>query len=40
MPVVGLAKRNPEKLLTAAGASFVIHDFEDPKLWCVGRAAM
>ncbi|RVW15535.1 Haloacid dehalogenase-like hydrolase domain-containing protein Sgpp [Vitis vinifera] len=33
MPVVGLAKRNPEKLLAAAGASFVIDDFDDPKLW-------
>ena len=35
MPVVGLAKTNPEKLLTAAGASFVIHNFKDPKLWSV-----
>ncbi|KAL6323487.1 hypothetical protein AAG906_039060 [Vitis piasezkii] len=35
MPVVGLAKRNPEKLLAAAGASFVIDDFDDPKLWGV-----
>ncbi|XP_062098668.1 haloacid dehalogenase-like hydrolase domain-containing protein Sgpp [Humulus lupulus] len=33
MPVVGLGTRNPEKLLLDAGASFVIKDFDDPKLW-------
>ncbi|CAL5398203.1 unnamed protein product [Camellia sinensis] len=33
MPVVGLATRNPEKLLADAGAIFVIKDFDDPKLW-------
>ncbi|XAR54234.1 Sugar-terminal-phosphatase [Bertholletia excelsa] len=33
MPVVGLATRNPQKLLEEAGATFVIKDFNDPKLW-------
>ena len=33
MPVVGVGTRNPEKLLLDAGASFVIKDFDDPKLW-------
>ncbi|BBG97212.1 hypothetical protein Prudu_006257 [Prunus dulcis] len=33
MPVVGLGTRNPETWLTDAGATFVIKDFEDPKLW-------
>ncbi|XP_010097754.2 haloacid dehalogenase-like hydrolase domain-containing protein Sgpp [Morus notabilis] len=33
MPVVGLGTRNPENLLLDAGASFVIKDFDDPKLW-------
>lgn len=33
MPVVGLATRNPEDLLLKAGATFVIKDFDDPKLW-------
>ncbi|KAB8653873.1 hypothetical protein FH972_026171 [Carpinus fangiana] len=33
MPVVGMGLRNPEKFLTEAGASFVIKDFDDPKLW-------
>lgn len=33
MPVVGLGTRNPEKLLTEAGAAFVITDFLNPKLW-------
>ena len=33
MPVVGLATRNPEKHLLDAGASFVIKDFDDQKLW-------
>lgn len=33
MPVVGLGARDPEKLLLEAGASFVIQDFDDPKLW-------
>ncbi|KAH7525275.1 hypothetical protein FEM48_Zijuj06G0207700 [Ziziphus jujuba var. spinosa] len=33
MPVVGLGTRNPEKLLLDAGASFVIKDFDDPKVW-------
>ncbi|KAL2491369.1 Haloacid dehalogenase-like hydrolase domain-containing protein Sgpp [Abeliophyllum distichum] len=33
MPVVGLALRNPEKLLLETGATFVIKDFTDSKLW-------
>ncbi|KAB2626933.1 haloacid dehalogenase-like hydrolase domain-containing protein Sgpp [Pyrus ussuriensis x Pyrus communis] len=33
MPVVGLGTRNPEEALINAGASFVIKDFDDPKLW-------
>lgn len=33
MPVVGLGLRNPEKLLSEAGATFVIKDFNDSKLW-------
>lgn len=32
MPVVGLGTRNPGKLLLDAGPSFVINDFDDPKL--------
>ncbi|XP_020081593.1 haloacid dehalogenase-like hydrolase domain-containing protein Sgpp isoform X1 [Ananas comosus] len=35
MPVVGLATRNPEKLLKEAGASLLIKDFEDPNLWAI-----
>lgn len=33
MPVVGLGLRNPEKLLSKAGATFVIKNFKDSKLW-------
>lgn len=33
MPVVGIATRNPGTSLINAGVSFVIKDFEDPKLW-------
>ncbi|CAL9064860.1 unnamed protein product [Musa banksii] len=33
MPVFGLTTRNPEKSLLEAGASFLIKDYEDPKLW-------
>ncbi|RWR87347.1 haloacid dehalogenase-like hydrolase domain-containing protein Sgpp isoform X1 [Cinnamomum micranthum f. kanehirae] len=33
MPVVGLTTRNPETLLMEAGATFLIKDYEDPKLW-------
>ncbi|KAB1225035.1 Haloacid dehalogenase-like hydrolase domain-containing protein Sgpp [Morella rubra] len=33
MPVVGMGLRNPEKSLSEAEASFVIKDFDDPKLW-------
>lgn len=35
MPVVGLALRNPESLLTAAGAAMVIKDYTKSKLWTV-----
>ncbi|KAF6135597.1 hypothetical protein GIB67_015450 [Kingdonia uniflora] len=33
MPVVGVATRNPEHLLLEAGATFLIKDFDDVKLW-------
>ncbi|KAB2595170.1 haloacid dehalogenase-like hydrolase domain-containing protein Sgpp [Pyrus ussuriensis x Pyrus communis] len=33
MPVVGLGTRNPEEALISVGASFVVKDFNDPKLW-------
>ncbi|KAJ8490415.1 hypothetical protein OPV22_012136 [Ensete ventricosum] len=33
MSVVGLTTRNPEKSLMEAGATFLIKDYEDPKLW-------
>ncbi|KAK6119311.1 hypothetical protein DH2020_046946 [Rehmannia glutinosa] len=33
MPVVGLATRNPESLLSEAGATMVIKDYTDSKLW-------
>ncbi|KAH6826170.1 Haloacid dehalogenase-like hydrolase superfamily protein [Perilla frutescens var. hirtella] len=33
MPVVGLATRNPESMLTDAGATMVIKDFTESKLW-------
>jgi hypothetical protein len=33
MPVVGLTTRNPERLLLEAKPSFLIKDYEDPKLW-------
>ena len=33
MPVVGLAKRNPEQVLKDAGASILIKDYEDSSLW-------
>lgn len=33
MPVVGLTARNPEQPLLDAGASFIINDFNDPRLW-------
>lgn len=32
MPVVGLTTRNPEQL-NKAGATFLINDFDDLKLW-------
>lgn len=35
MPVVGLATQNPEELLSGAGATMVIKDYTDPKLWAV-----
>lgn len=33
MPAVGMASRNPEQMLLDAGATFVIKDYNDPKLW-------
>lgn len=33
MPVVGLTTRNPEQSLIDAGATFLIKDYEDPKLF-------
>lgn len=33
MPVVGLTTRNPEELLRTASPTFLIKDYEDPKLW-------
>lgn len=33
MSVVGLANRNPSQLLMEANPTFLIKDYEDPKLW-------
>lgn len=33
MPVIVLAIRNPEHLLMEAKPTFLIKDYEDPKLW-------
>uniref|UniRef100_A0A0E0ES23 Haloacid dehalogenase-like hydrolase domain-containing protein Sgpp n=1 Tax=Oryza meridionalis TaxID=40149 RepID=A0A0E0ES23_9ORYZ len=33
IPVVAVATRNPEKSLLDAGATLIIKDYEDPKLW-------
>ncbi|XP_058778141.1 haloacid dehalogenase-like hydrolase domain-containing protein Sgpp isoform X2 [Vicia villosa] len=33
MPVIGLATRNPEHLLMEAKPTFLIKDYDDPKLW-------
>ncbi|KAJ4775108.1 haloacid dehalogenase-like hydrolase family protein [Rhynchospora pubera] len=33
IPVIGLATRNPENSLLEAGATFLIKDYSDPKLW-------
>ncbi|WCJ20710.1 Haloacid dehalogenase-like hydrolase (HAD) superfamily protein [Euphorbia peplus] len=33
MPVIGLSTRNPESLLMQANPTFLIKDYEDPKLW-------
>ncbi|XP_062233805.1 haloacid dehalogenase-like hydrolase domain-containing protein Sgpp isoform X2 [Phragmites australis] len=33
IPVIGVATRNPEKSLLEAGATLLIKDYEDPKLW-------
>ncbi|KDP45952.1 hypothetical protein JCGZ_11855 [Jatropha curcas] len=33
IPVVGLTTRNPEHLLMQAKPTFLIQDYEDPKLW-------
>uniref|UniRef100_J3N1Y1 Haloacid dehalogenase-like hydrolase domain-containing protein Sgpp n=1 Tax=Oryza brachyantha TaxID=4533 RepID=J3N1Y1_ORYBR len=35
IPVVAVATRNPEKSLLDAGATLIIKDYEDPKLWSV-----
>lgn len=33
MPVVGLTTGNPEHILVEAKPTFLIKDYEDPKLW-------
>lgn len=33
MPVIGLTTRNPENLLMEAKPTFLIKDYNDPKLW-------
>lgn len=33
VPVIGLTTRNPSQLLKEASPSFLIQDYEDPKLW-------
>ncbi|CAN6486438.1 unnamed protein product [Victoria cruziana] len=33
VPVIGITTRNPDQLLLDAGASLLIKDFDDPKLW-------
>ncbi|KAL5067248.1 hypothetical protein RYX36_018135, partial [Vicia faba] len=33
MPVIGLSTRNPEHLLMGAKPTFLIKDYDDPKLW-------
>ncbi|XP_020260898.1 haloacid dehalogenase-like hydrolase domain-containing protein Sgpp [Asparagus officinalis] len=33
MPVIGITTRNPGQSLLDAGATFIIKDYEDPKLW-------
>ncbi|KAF3449504.1 hypothetical protein FNV43_RR10232 [Rhamnella rubrinervis] len=33
MPVIGLATRNPENVLVEAKPTFLIKDYNDPKLW-------
>ncbi|XP_072964321.1 haloacid dehalogenase-like hydrolase domain-containing protein Sgpp [Typha angustifolia] len=33
MPVIGLMTRNPAKSLLEAGATFLIKDYEDPRIW-------
>lgn len=40
MPVVGVTTRNPEQSLIDAGASLLIKDFEDPKLWIAIEASL
>lgn len=40
MLVVGVATRNPEQSLIDAGASLIIKDFEDPKLWAALEASL
>lgn len=33
MPVVGIATRNPEHLLTQAKPALLVKDYDDAKLW-------
>ncbi|KAI0509903.1 hypothetical protein KFK09_010503 [Dendrobium nobile] len=40
LPVVGVTTRNPEQSLIDAGASLLIKDFEDPKLWIAIEASL
>ncbi|KAL0928039.1 hypothetical protein M5K25_002273 [Dendrobium thyrsiflorum] len=40
LPVVGVTTRNPEQSLVDAGASLLIKDFEDPKLWTAIEASL
>ncbi|PKA58864.1 Imidazoleglycerol-phosphate dehydratase [Apostasia shenzhenica] len=40
MPVVGVATRNPEQSLVAAGASLILKDYEDPILWTELQASL
>jgi beta-phosphoglucomutase-like phosphatase (HAD superfamily) len=33
IPVIGVATRNPEDSLLEAGATFLVKDYSDPRLW-------
>lgn len=33
LPVVGLTTRNPEHVLLETNPTFLIKDYDDPKLW-------